>query len=120
MLLMSFADGTEETPGFKGRFFRGNESFDLVPLSSQATSYMGGMIQSTAKGYVFESDGKVVAAVQNFSSNLWKPYDRYVWLASSLDQKQQMNVSAAISVLLLLKDDRNFLQASGIQVYSEE
>ena len=120
MLLLSLKEGMEEIPGFTGLFFRANESFEVVPLSSEGVSQMGGLIGSTAKGYVFENDGRPVAAVQNFSSNIWKPHDRYVWIASSLDQKQKMSLSAAISVLLLLKDDRNFLQASGIQVYSEE
>ncbi len=120
MLLLSLTDGAEESPGFTGRFFSGNESFEVVPMRSEGVPHMGGLMTTSAKGYVFEKDGKPMAAVQNFSSNVWKPFDRYVWVASSMDKQQQMCLSAAISVILLLKDDRNFLQASGIQVYSEE
>ncbi len=112
LLLLSWAEGSEEAPGFMGRFFLGQESFDVRPVSSEKESIW----ELPSQGFVFERNGELVAAIQH---NPLRPQDRSVWFGSTMDQQRQMIFSAAFSVILILSDDINFAQASGANVYSK-
>jgi hypothetical protein len=118
MLVLSFGEGSEERTGFFGRFFKGDTNIEVIPVASGAVN--SGLISLNSQGFVFIRSGKQIAAVQNFTGDMWKFHDRYVWLDPSLEQELKTNVTAAISAILLLKDDLNFIQASGFQVYSED
>ena len=120
VLLLSFIEGTEEDSGFTGRFFKGENSMEVMPLSSEPVSQLGGLLKYRSHGYVFEADGKQMAAIQNFNADVMKPYDRFVWLADSLDEFNALNLAAAISSILLLKDDPEYLRAAGLYGYAPE
>ena len=111
-LLLSWVEGSEETPGFMGRFFKGQESYDVKPVASESKSIW----ELPSQGFIFERNGEQMAAIQN---NPLKPQDRFVWFSSKMDESRQMSFSAAFSLILILTDDINFAQASGANVYSK-
>lgn len=120
ILTMSYLDGSEEYSGFTGRFSNGDSSMIVLPVSSEVVAQFGGMMGFRSRGYVFEWNEQPVAAVQNFSGNMMKPDERFVWFDPSLDSDLQMKLSAAISTMLLLTEDINFLKASGFRSDSDD
>lgn len=112
MLFLSSSEGTKEYNVYKWLFVKGDRQIVVLPVKSKGTNNMM-MLKTNSRGYTFTENGKEIAAVQSFSGNMSKPNEKFVWFDSSLDADFQMTLSGAMSTLLLLEEDANYIEATG-------
>lgn len=113
LFLVSFSESSQEDGRLEGFLVKGDRKLDVLPIESESVANFG-LLPASSRGYVFQEAGRQIAAVQLQNANFWKPDARYVWLDPSLDKEFQMNLAASMSVLLLLKEDINFVLATGL------